>query len=83
MVNIIESKSPNDPNPSAELYTELQELLQNKSLGLKQISALGLKNKAIHKPKSASSPKKIKTEKSIVIKKSVVKSRIGHGKSPT
>jgi len=83
MVNIIESKSPNDDNATAELYTELQELLQNKSLGRKQISALDLKHKIEHKPKSASSQKKLKNDKSIVIKKSLIKSKIAHGRSTT
>jgi len=81
MVNCIESKSLNDVNATTELYTELQELLQNKTLGLKQISAFVWKQKIIQKPKAAQSTKKMKTDRSIVIKKSLIKSKITHGKS--
>lgn len=81
MVNCLESKSVNDIHATTELYTELQELLQNKTLGQKQISALCLKQKAIQKSKPAQSSKKLKNDKSIVIKKSAIKSKITHGKS--
>jgi len=83
MVNLLEIKSFNDVYATTELYTELQELLQNKSLGLKQISALCLKQKIIHKPKTVNPSlyKKMKNEKSIVIKKSLIKSKIAHGKN--
>jgi len=77
MVSVLENKFPNDVQTTTELYTELQELLQNKSLGLRQISAIGLKQK----PKPAHHHKKMKNEKSIVIKKSTVKSKIHHGKN--
>lgn len=84
MVNLLEIKSLNDVHATTELYTEIQELFQNKSLGLKQISALCLKQKIMHKPKTvipASHNKKIKNDKSIVIKKSQIKSKIAHSKN--
>eukprot|EP00102_Acyrthosiphon_pisum_P026578 XP_016663788.1 PREDICTED: uncharacterized protein LOC100569340 isoform X2 [Acyrthosiphon pisum] len=81
MVNCLESKSLNDVNATTEIYTELQELLQNKTLGLKQISAFVLKQKIIHKPKPTQSTKKLKNERSMVIKKSLIRSKITHGKS--
>jgi len=81
MVHCLESKSLNDINATIELYTELQELLQNKTLGLKQISTLVLKQKSIQKPKPTQSGKKLKNDKSMVIKKSIIKSKITHGKS--
>jgi len=81
MVNCLESKSFNDINATTELYTELQELLQNKTLGVKQISAFVLKQKIIQKSKAAQSTKKLKTDRSIVIKKSLIKSKITHGKN--
>ncbi|XP_025198171.1 uncharacterized protein LOC112596622 [Melanaphis sacchari] len=83
MVKCLGNKFSNDVQLTTELYTELQELLQNKSLGLKEISALGLKQKpTTQKSKPAQNHhKKIKNEKSIVIKKSVIKSKINHGKS--
>ncbi|KAE9543497.1 hypothetical protein AGLY_002297 [Aphis glycines] len=82
MVNILGTKFLNDVQVMTDLYTELQELLQNKSLGLKEISALGLKPKPIQKSKPAQSHhKKMKNEKSIVIKKSLIKSKINHGKN--
>lgn len=81
MVNCLESKSLNDVNATTELYTELQELLQNKTLGLKQITEFVSKQKIIQKPKAAQSTKKMKTDRSIVIKKSLIKSKIAHGKS--
>ncbi|XP_060881188.1 uncharacterized protein LOC132952776 [Metopolophium dirhodum] len=81
MVSCLESKSLNDVNATTEVYTELQELLQNKTLGLKQISAFVSKQKIIQKPKPAQSSKKLKNDRSIVIKKSLIKSKITHGKS--
>jgi len=83
MVNLLEIKSLSDVHATTELYTELQELLQNKSLGLKQISALCLKQKIIHKlkPVIPTHNKKIKNDKSIVIKKSLIKSKIAHSKN--
>jgi len=81
MVNYLESKSVNDIHATTELYTELQELLQNKTLGQKQISALCLKQKIVQKSKPAQSNKKLKNERSVVIKKSIIKSKMTHGKS--
>jgi len=81
MVNCLESKTLNDVNATTEVYMELQELLQNKRLGLKQISAFVSKQKIIQKPKPAQSSKKLKNDKSVVIKKSLIKSKITHGKS--
>ncbi|XP_060845427.1 uncharacterized protein LOC132925012 [Rhopalosiphum padi] len=82
MVNIVGNKFPNDVQVTTELYIELQELLQNKSLGLKEIFLLAFKPKPTQKSKPASSHyKKMKNEKSIVIKKSLIKSKINHGKS--
>lgn len=84
MVTFLGSKFPNDVHTTTELFIELQELLQNKSLGLHEIFLIGFKHKPIvHKIKPSQSQKKVKNERSIMIKKSIIKSKINQGKSTT